>query len=193
MAKKKPTRVADPGKLAPFESREDRILNVIVETPMKSRNKFKYDQENGLYTLSKVLPQGMAFPAAFGFVPSTRAEDGDPEDILVLMDEPVFTGCVVPTRLIGVIEAEQTEKEEKGKTTTTRNDRLIGVADGSREHEEVESLSDLHQITLKEIEDFFVNYNKEQGKKFKVLGRRGPKRAFKLLEKSIRRARRKAA
>ena len=189
MGKKKQARVADPGKLPPFDSEKDQIINVVVETPMNSRNKFKFDEENGVYCLSKVLPQGMTFPAAFGFVPSTRAEDGDPEDMLLLMDEPVFTGCLVASRLIGVIEAEQTEKGGK----TTRNDRLIGVAAGSRDHSEIQTLSDLPEISVREIEQFFVNYNREQGREFKVIGHRGPRHALKLLEKGIRRAKRKAA
>ncbi|MEY2411936.1 MAG: inorganic pyrophosphatase [Acidobacteriaceae bacterium] len=77
---------------------------------MGSRNKFKFDEKIGTYTLAGVLPQGMMFPHAFGFVRGTRAADGDPEDVMVVMDLPVFTGCVVPTRLLGVIEAEQTEE-----------------------------------------------------------------------------------
>ena len=91
----------------------------VIETPGGSLNKFKYDEDLGCYTLSGVLPEGMVFPHAFGFVPRTKAEDGDPEDILIIMDEPTFTGCVVPSRLIGVMEAEQTED---GKTE--RNDRV---------------------------------------------------------------------
>src|SRR6185295_2715875 len=92
-------------------------LNVVVETPKGSRNKFKFDEEHGLYKLSGVLPAGMAFPYDFGFIPSTRGEDGDPVDVLLLMDEPAFAGCLVASRLIGVIEVEQTEKGE-----TMRND-----------------------------------------------------------------------
>src|SRR3712207_70105 len=110
-------------------------LNVIIETPKGSRNKFKYDEERGLFLLDGVLPLGAVFPFDFGFVPSTLGDDGDPLDVLVLMDEPAFAGCLVPARLIGVIEAEQTEK---GKTT--RNDRLITVAENSRNHRELRSL-----------------------------------------------------
>jgi inorganic pyrophosphatase len=121
------------------------------------------------------------FPHAFGFVPRTRASDGDPEDVLVVMDEPTFTGCVVPSRLLGVIEAEQTED---GKTV--RNDRLIAVAARSRDYSDVQTLDDLNNNMLKEIEQFFVNYNREKGKKFKVLARKGPQQAFKLLKKSLK-------
>ncbi|MEY2414181.1 MAG: inorganic pyrophosphatase [Acidobacteriaceae bacterium] len=180
MAKSK-TRNFDPTKLKPFKSKDPDVTYAVIETPMGSRNKFKFDEKIGTYTLAGVLPQGMMFPHAFGFVPGTRAADGDPEDILVVMDLPVFTGCVVPTRLLGVIEAEQTEDKK-----TVRNDRLIGVAENSRDYTDVNSLKDLNDNMLDEIEKFFVNYNEEKGKKFKVLGRKGPQQALKLLKKSIK-------
>ena len=85
------------------------LVNVVVEAPRGSRNKYKYDERHGLFRLSKVLPLGACFPYDFGFIPSTRAEDGDPVDVLVLTEEPAFAGCVLPVRLLGVIEAEQTE------------------------------------------------------------------------------------
>ena len=87
-------------------------------------NKFKYEEHVGLFRLSKVLPLGASFPYDLGFVPSTRADDGDALDVLVLMDAPAFTGCLVTVRMLGVIEAEQTEK---GKTV--RNDRLIAAVE----------------------------------------------------------------
>ncbi len=110
----------DPTRLDPFSDKDSRVVNAVIETPGGSRNKFKYDETIGFFSLSGVLPEGMVFPHAFGFVPSTRASDGDPEDILILMDEPTFTGCVVPARLIGVMEAEQAEGGH-----TNRNDGLI--------------------------------------------------------------------
>jgi inorganic pyrophosphatase len=84
---------------------------------------------------------------------------------------------------VGVIEAEQTEKGKTG-----RNDRLIAIAVSSRDLSEIESLDDLNAKMIEEIEEFFVNYNKERGKKFKVVGRRGPQQAMKLLQKSLKRA-----
>lgn len=172
---------SDPTRLRPFNRRQPDTLTAVIETPGGSRNKFKFDPDLGFYTLSGVLPEGMVFPHAFGFVPGTKAADGDPEDILIIMDEPTFTGCVVPTRLLGVLEAEQTEK---GKTE--RNDRLIAVAAGSRDYSDAKSLDDLNSNMLKEIEQFFITYNKEKGKKFRVLGMRGPKHALKLVKKSLR-------
>src|SRR5689334_3990623 len=84
-------------------------LNVIVETSQGSRNKYKYDPERRLFKVHKLLPAGASFPFDFGFIPSTVGDDGDPLDVLVVMEEPAPAGILVPARLLGVIEAEQTE------------------------------------------------------------------------------------
>ena len=167
-------------------------LNVIIETPKGSRNKYNYDEKLGLFKLGGVLPSGASFPFDFGFVPSTVGGDGDPLDVLVLMDEPAFAGCLVRTRLVGVIEAEQTERDGE----TTRNDRLIGVAADSRLHTRVRTLESLGPTLLEEIEHFFVSYNQVKGKEFKPLTRSGPERARELVEegmKKFRRSKRKRA
>jgi len=162
-------------------------LRVIVDTPQGSRNKFEYDEELGLFKLGGVLPAGAVFPFDFGFVPSTTGGDGDPLDVLVLMDAPAFPGCLVETRLVGVIEAEQTERDGE----TMRNDRLIAVAAKARNHTEVRSLAQLGENLLDEIEHFFVSYNELKGKTFKPLGRFGPKRAEGLIKEGVRRFRAK--
>ena len=156
-------------------------VNAIIETPQGSRNKFEYDEKLGIFKLGGALPLGSVFPFDFGYVPSTRADDGDPLDVLILMDEPAFTGCLVPARLIGVIEANQTEE---GKTT--RNDRLIAVAAKSRNHSHVRFLGDLNKNLVHEIERFFISYNVTKGKKFEILGRFGPDRASRLIEAAAR-------
>ena len=99
------------------------LINVVVDTPRGSRNKYKYDEKLGVFRLSRVLPAGMAFPYDFGSIPRTRADDGDALDILVLVDAPTFPGCLLNVQLLGVLRAKQ---REKGKTV--RNDRLIAVA-----------------------------------------------------------------
>ncbi len=162
--------------LEPFDAASGEV-NVIIETPKGHRNKFKYDEQRGLFKLSGVLPAGAVFPFDFGFVPSTRGEDGDPLDVLVLMDEPAFTGCLVPSNLIGVIEAEQTEDGE-----TSRNDRLIAVAAKSRNHREIKALDQIAENLVREVEHFFVSYNEVKGKRFKPLGCSGPDRARQLVE-----------
>ena len=160
-------------------------VHVIIDTPQGSRNKFEYDEELGLFKLGGVLPAGASFPFDFGFVPSTQGGDGDPLDVLVLMDEAAFAGCLVVARLLGVLEAEQTEEDGE----TMRNDRLIAVAEKARNHKEVRSLGQLSEHLLDEIEHFFVSYNEMKGKKFKPLGRFGPKRAERLIEEGVRRFR----
>jgi inorganic pyrophosphatase len=159
-------------------------LNVVVDTPKGSRNKYKLDEQRGLWRLSKVLPQGLSFPYDFGFLPSTRGEDGDPVDVLLLMDEPAFPGCVVPARLIGVLEAEQTEG---GKTV--RNDRLVATVETPYNQAAYRALDEVGGQRLREIEHFFVSYNQMEGRQFKPLARRGADRAHELLKEAIRGAR----
>ncbi|MEJ7576870.1 MAG: inorganic diphosphatase [Pyrinomonadaceae bacterium] len=160
-------------------------LNVIIDTPKGSRNKFKFNDKYAVFSLGGVLPAGAVFPFDFGYVPSTKGGDGDPLDVLVLMDEPAFVGCLVQSRLIGVIEAEQTEA---GKTE--RNDRLIAVAAVSRVHREVRSLKDVSEQLIEEIEHFFVSYNAAKDKEFKPLGRFGTKRAGEIVKEGMKMFRR---
>ncbi|MEP6936559.1 MAG: inorganic diphosphatase [Chthoniobacterales bacterium] len=117
----------------------------------------------------------------------TRGEDGDALDVLVLMDKPAFAGCLVTARLLGVIEAEQTERAGDKQ----RNDRLIAVAANSHNHGHLATLADLNTKLVDEIEHFFVSYNDAKGKKFKPLGRFGPGRAVELVEKGAEEAKTK--
>lgn len=165
-------------KLEPFD-RKTGNLNVVIDTPKGCRNKYAFDFDLNGYVLKTVMPKGMLFPFDFGSIPGTVAQDGDPLDALVLMDEPAFCGCLVPSRLLGVIEALQKEKDGKAE----RNDRLIAVAAESHTHSTIKSVDDLDPNLLKEIEDFFISYNRVRGKKFRPLERYGPKRAKRLVEK----------
>ena len=157
------------------------VCRAIIETPKGCRNKFDYDPASDLFKLGGLLPEGMMFPFDFGFLPSTLGEDGDPLDIMVLMDAPAHVGCLMHVRVIGVIMAEQSEG---GKTQT--NDRLIGVAVHSYEHEDLKSLNEVSPTLLKQVEEFFISYNKQRGKKFRVTGTGGPKTAFKFLKAGMR-------
>jgi inorganic pyrophosphatase len=165
----------------PAFDKESGNLHVIIETPKGCRNKYAFDPDFGLFTLKKVMPAGSVFPFDFGFIPSTKGEDGDPLDVLVLMDEPAFPGCLVITRLVGAIEAEQ--KERNGKKE--RNDRLIAVADKQETNQHVQTIQDLPPHTLDQIEHFFISYNALAGKSFKPLRRQGPKAARKLVESQM--------
>jgi inorganic pyrophosphatase len=84
-------------------------VTVVIETPKGSPNKLAFEPRYGAFVLKGVSPAAAVFPFDFGFVPSTRADYGDPLDVLVLMDAPVCPACIVPSRVIGLIEAEQTE------------------------------------------------------------------------------------
>ena len=156
--------------------------NVIIESPRGCRSKYTYEPENGLFKLSKSLPAGAVFPYDFGFIPSTLGQDGDPLDVLVFMDEPAFPGALVTARMVGVIEAEQTED---GKTV--RNDRLIAVATVSQTYHNVQELAELNINIITHIEHFFMSYNELAGKKFTPTGRSSAAQATRLIEEGTRR------
>ncbi|HTP30859.1 MAG TPA: inorganic diphosphatase [Candidatus Acidoferrales bacterium] len=157
-----------------------RTCRAIIETPKGCCNKFDYDPKSNLFMLGGLLPEGMMFPFDFGFIPSTLGEDGDPLDILVLMDAPAHVGCLIEVRLIGAISAEQTEH---GKKET--NDRLLGVAIHSYDHQDLKTIDDLSKTMLSQLEEFFVSYNKQREKKFRITGTGGPRKALKLLKAGI--------
>src|ERR1700674_291286 len=119
MAKTKTRKgsLAAPTTLSPLEDGDWKCIQVIIETPKGSRNKYAFDPEQKVFQLKKVLPAGMAFPYDFGFIPRTKGGDGDPVDVLVLMDEPAFPGVVVKCRLVGIIEGEQYERKHKERAT----------------------------------------------------------------------------
>ena len=156
----------------------DGRVRVVLESPQDSRNKLKYDPETDTFELSSSLPAGMAFPFDFGFFPGTRAPDGDPLDCLVIMDAPAYPGVIVRVRLLGVIEAEQSD--DGGKAY--RNDRLIALADGSTERGELRKLSDLDHALMTQIETFFATYDQLTGKRFRPIARHGRRRARTLLD-----------
>jgi inorganic pyrophosphatase len=156
----------------------------IIETPRGFRNKFDYDRGSNLFKLGGLLPEGMMFPFDFGFVPGTLGEDGDPLDILVLMDAPAHVGCLIDVRIIGIINATQSA-DDKAET----NDRLLGVAVHSYNHEDLESIDDVSKTLLSQLEGFFVAYNKQRGKKFVITGTGGPKKAVAFIQDGIREAR----
>lgn len=181
MATKRKLRaaLADPVKLPPFDKGDKNLIVVIIETPKGSRNKYAYDVKEHIFELKKVLPAGMAFPYDFGFVPSTRGGDGDPLDVLVLMDEPAFAGCKLTCRLVGLIEGEQSDGEEK-----ERNDRVVAVEAANHSFARVKHIDDLGKRFEKELEEFFVNYHRLGGTSYKVLAVKGPAAAMRAVKKA---------
>jgi inorganic pyrophosphatase len=165
----------------PPRSPDGSCVHVIVDTPAGSANKYKFDEEMGLFRVSRVLPSGLVFPYDFGSVPGTRAADGDALDVLVLGLPPTFPGCLITARLIGVLRARQSEG---GKTV--RNDRLIGVGQTPVNTASVRRLQDLREQQLTDIEHFFKSYNEAQGRSFKITGRGDRRSANAALERAIR-------
>ena len=167
------------GALPPVDDK-GRLL-AVIEAAAGSRNKLKFDPATGVLALHTMLPLGASFPYAFGFVPSTLGEDGDPLDVMVFLDEQVPPGVVVPCRLVGVILATQTKDG-----AIMRNDRLLAVAEKSHAYRRVQALADLDRSVLCEIERFFQFYNAQKGEEFTPLGRQGAKRAESLVRKGNR-------
>jgi inorganic pyrophosphatase len=177
--RKKTGGLADPAKLGSFDTSDGDLIVVIIETPKGSRNKYAYDAKEHVFELKKVLPAGMAFPYDFGFVPSTKGGDGDPLDVLVLMDEPAFAGCKLACRLVGLIEGEQS-----GKKTKERNDRVVAVENENHSYARVKHIDDLGKRFEKELEEFFVNYHRLGGMTYKILAVKGPTAAWRAVKKA---------
>lgn len=154
------------------------IITAIIETPRGSTEKYDYDEKSGFFKLKKILPSGMMFPYDFGFIPGTKGEDGDPLDIIIISEFHSFPGCMMDCRLIGALKAVQTEKKKK-----IRNDRFIAIPVQSTTFKKIETANDLSHNTVEEVEQFFINYNKAEGKTFKPLNMLSAKEAIKLLKK----------
>jgi inorganic pyrophosphatase len=171
--------LADPAKLAAFDESDNDLIVVIIETPKGSRNKYAYDVKEHIFELKKVLPAGMSFPYDFGFVPSTLGGDGDPLDVLVLMDEPAFAGCKLSCRVVGLIEGEQSDGKRQ-----ERNDRVVAVENANHSYARVKHIDDLGKRFEKELEEFFVNYHRLGGMTYKVITVKGPAAALRAVKKA---------
>jgi inorganic pyrophosphatase len=139
---------------------------VVVETPRGSAAKLEYDPELRVFTLSKALFLGLTYPYDWGFIPSTKGEDGDPIDALVLHDAATAPGLVLKCKIIGVLEVLQSEKGKKG----IRNDRLIAVPRDSHREKADKDARDLPKQMRQEIEKFFVATDELEAKVLKFLG-----------------------
>ena len=155
------------------------IVEVHVEIPKGSRNKYECDHETGKIWLDRRLFSATTYPADYGYVPSTLAEDGDPLDALVLVEDPTFPGCHIRARPLGVFYME----DEKGKDA-----KILCVPKGDAIWDQYRELEDLPKPLLQEIEHFFDVYKMlEPNKKASTLGYGGRAAAYEEIHNAIRR------
>jgi inorganic pyrophosphatase len=159
-------------------------VDVVIETPKGSSQKYDYVPNTPFFKMSKILPSGMVFPYDFGFIPKTRGEDGDPLDVIVISEFNSFPGVIIKCRIIGGIKAEQSEDKKSKKMI--RNDRFLAVPKCSSIFQDVEKINDLPGQLTDQLEEFFVDYNKLEGKKFKALAKMGPKEAQSIIEDQLK-------
>jgi inorganic pyrophosphatase len=160
----------------------DGRLRVVVEVPKGGRLKVKWDPELGLFEASRYLPAGLSYPFDWGFVPGTRAPDGDPLDAIILADVPAWPGVVIPCEPLGVLRLEQDDK--KGRRE--RNDRLIVRPASASRLGDSRDLRELPRALLEELEKFFLDAVFFTPKDAKALGWAGRAAAEKLIDKSVR-------
>jgi len=154
-------------------------VDVVIETPKGSVQKYNYDPETHFFRLRKILPSGMVFPYDFGFIPHTKGEDGDPLDVIVISEFMSFPGVIMKCRIIGGIKAEQSAKKNSDKLI--RNDRFLAIPKFSNIFQNIKTMDDLPKQIMDQLEEFFVDYNKLQGKKFKALKQMDVKEACDLI------------
>jgi inorganic pyrophosphatase len=154
------------------------LIHAVVETPRGSHCKLEFDNKLRAFTLAKPLLVGLTYPYDWGFIPSTKAEDGDPLDVLVIHDAATYPGLVLRCKPIGVLEVLQsTDGSEE------RNDRIFAVPERSPFEGELQDVRRLPARAIKELEKFFEATNALEDKQLKFLGWRGPSRAIKTIKR----------
>ncbi|CAM3805169.1 inorganic diphosphatase [Alicyclobacillus pomorum] len=153
-------------------------VDAFIEIPKGSQNKYEFDKEAGVFRLDRVLYSPMHYPTEYGYIQNTLAEDGDPLDVLVLTSFPTFPGCVIETRVVGVLVMS----DDKGQ-----DEKLLGVAETDPRFSHVQTLDDVPPHILKEIAHFFEVYKDLEGKETKIEGWKGRDDAERILQESIQR------
>lgn len=160
-------------------SRAPKIINAVIEIPKNSQNKYELDKESGAIKLDRVLYSPMHYPADYGFIPETDSQDGDPLDVMVLGSDPLFPGCIVSVRPVGLLKMIDNGDEDY---------KILGVQADNPRFDNISDIKDLkisHEHSLKEIAHFFEAYKELEGKKTKILGWEGAEKA----EEEIKKAR----
>ncbi|MFZ0592756.1 MAG: inorganic diphosphatase [Bryobacteraceae bacterium] len=156
----------DPGPETP------EVVRMIVEIPKNSANKFEYDGKLGVFRLDRALYSPMHYPGDYGFIPGTLAEDGDPLDVLTLVTEPSFTGCLIEVRPVGVLY--MVDKQE-------HDQKILAVPNNNPRYDSIHTIDQIFPHLKREIEHFFTIYKELQGSKAEMNGWGGPKEARRLI------------
>ncbi len=152
------------------------VVYAVVEIPKGSRNKYEYDKDMEAFALDRVLYSPFHYPAEYGIIPKTLYDDGDPMDIMVLMDQPTFPGCVIETRPIGIMRMIDGDDND---------DKILGVPINDPRCNDINDISDVSSHLLDEIAHFFKEYKHLEGKVTEVLGWENAEKAFEAIEHSI--------
>ena len=153
-------------------------VTAVIEIVSGSRNKYELDKETGLLKLDRVLYSAVHYPADYGFIPRTLHEDGDPLDVLVLVKEQTFPGCLIDVRPIGVLRML-----DRGEP----DDKILGVPLHDPAHEEYFDIADIPQHMLREIEYFFSTYKDLEGRRVQAAGWEKSERAMQIVQDSVER------
>jgi inorganic pyrophosphatase len=157
---------------------DDEHVFAVVETPRGSTCKLDFDADLRVFTLAKPLMAGLTYPYDWGFIPSTKAEDGDPLDVLIIHEARTYPGVVLRCRPVGTLELQQKSKGKK-----ERNDRVFAVPDRSPLETDLQDVRRLPSRAREELEQFFRATNALEDKELDFLGWRGPSRAIKTIKR----------
>lgn len=158
---------------------EPGLLNVLIEIPAGSKNKYEFDKDMNAFILDRVLFSSVQYPYDYGFVPNTLADDGDPLDGMVIMDEPTFPGCIIASRPIGMLEMID---------GGDRDEKILCVPVEDPRYADVKSLDDIAKHRLDEIAEFFGTYKNLQKKAVEILGWQDVDKVMPLVEKFVKAA-----
>lgn len=160
----------------PVGAKAPQIVNAVIEIPREGKMKYEYDKQLHVFKLDRNLYSPVHYPGDYGFLPSTLGDDGDPLDVLVLVDEPSFPGCLQEVRVIGLMEMiDGGEGDEK----------ILAVGCANPRYFDINSYEQIHPHKLKEIVHFFSTYKDLEGKKVEIKGWRDAAYAYEVINKSV--------
>jgi inorganic pyrophosphatase len=152
----------------PIGERSPQVVNAVIEIPAGESNKYEYDKSLDIFKLDRNLHSPVHYPGDYGFIPQTLADDGDPLDVLVLVDKPTFTGCLVEVRVVGMLEM---------KDSGRKDEKVLGVASNNPRFREITDYTGVWEHQLLEISHFFATYKDLEGKRAIVTGWHNAQRA----------------